>query len=215
MSSKPLNGNGKSEKSLPVPATIRVGDFPLGSPQSRAAARALLSQRTALSQDDEDALLLFESTGRLYASMQPNYSDLEATAVYRRGAQLYDRLRPPIVPVHLDQRAQRATRASLEFQLIFGREPRDGDLFCFEHLQISRGPAALKNSFVPIIEAWNRQLPELLCPLKFEGDRLFRHYRDGGWHEERDEGPESAWRYIEWKANGNNRPSPAATGFPT
>jgi len=41
------------------------------------------------------------------------------------------------------------------------------------HVQVTRGPAALKLNFGRIIEAWQRQIPDLMCPYKFEGDRLF------------------------------------------
>jgi hypothetical protein len=32
----------KSDKELPQPATVNAGDFPIGSPESRAAARAMV-----------------------------------------------------------------------------------------------------------------------------------------------------------------------------
>jgi hypothetical protein len=55
MSRKPLKGNGNSNGAI---APANLTDFPLSSPQSRAAARALFTRKNALSQDDEDALTL-------------------------------------------------------------------------------------------------------------------------------------------------------------
>ena len=60
-------------------------DFPLGSTQSRVAARALLSRRNTLSQYGEDALTLYRGAVYLNAGMNPNCMHLEATAAYRRG----------------------------------------------------------------------------------------------------------------------------------
>ena len=207
---------------------IRPGDFPLGTAQSRAAARALSSKRSTLSQDDDDALLVFQSTCHFDASMEPNCSDLKATAVYRRGEQLHDKLCSPVVPAHLDKRAQRSTRASLEFEYTFGHEPVAGDVLAFEHLKIVRGPVALKILFGPVIEAWHRRLPQLQCPYKFEGDRLFRHLRkgacspcngmaalEGGWHEAINEGPEEHWRAVEQHVTNNRWPPPNLKDIPT
>src|SRR5579863_1767538 len=70
-------------------AEISPGDYPLGSPQSRAAARALVSQRTTLSPADSDALTLY--TARNWLSTQ-ELRPLEATAAYQRGKELHLRL---------------------------------------------------------------------------------------------------------------------------
>src|SRR5262245_46502822 len=44
---KGLQMGTKSDKELPQPATVRPGDFPLGSPESRAAARAMVKAQEA------------------------------------------------------------------------------------------------------------------------------------------------------------------------
>ena len=44
----------KSDKELPQPATVNAGDFPLGSPESRAAARAM-----AKAQEAEQPIIIF------------------------------------------------------------------------------------------------------------------------------------------------------------
>jgi hypothetical protein len=67
-----------------LPATgINPASFPLGSMESRAAIRALLLRRSALSDDDLDALVLYAGAFYLDARMKPNYRELEATAAYQ------------------------------------------------------------------------------------------------------------------------------------
>ena len=211
MPRKPLNGNGDSNR---LGATgISMGGFPLGSPKSRAAARALLVSKNTLSQDDEDALLLHGCI--LGTNTEPDYTDLGVTAAYKRGKELYDSRHGPVIPAHLDKRYQRSTRASLEFEWAFGREPNAGDVLSYEHVLITRGPAALKAFYGPIIEAWHRQIPELMCPYKFESDRLFRHLRMGGWHEAIDKGPQENWFAVEQHVMGNAWRPPSSRNIPT
>src|SRR5712691_3515589 len=70
---------------------ISPADFPLGSLASRAAMRAWLDEmerrRPQLSSYDEDALVHYH-TLMLAGSMCPNWLDLEATEVWRRGKEL-------------------------------------------------------------------------------------------------------------------------------
>jgi hypothetical protein len=92
---------------------------------------------------------------------------------------------------------------------------------------VTRGPTALKLYFGRIIEAWERQIPDLICPYKFEGDRLFRHLRkgacsacngpaaiEGGWHEAIAEGPEWNWREVEKHVKGYTWPPPKLDDIP-
>jgi hypothetical protein len=44
----------KSDRELPQPATVNAGDFPLGSPESRAAARAIVK-----AQEAEEPFIIF------------------------------------------------------------------------------------------------------------------------------------------------------------
>ncbi len=212
MARKPLMGKDNSSASI---ASVNLTDFPLGSPQSRAAARALLTRKNTLCQDDEDALVLCYATVHLPSSIEPCYADLEATAAYRRGMELHKSRHGEIVPADFSKHIERSTRTSLEFEYVFGREPKNGDVLTFEHVQVVRGTDALKKIFGPLIEAWQRQIPDLICPYKFEGDRLFRHLRkgacrscngiaatEGGWHEAIDEGPEWNWREVEKELKG-------------
>jgi len=95
-----------------LPATgINPASFPLASMESRAAIRALLLGRFALSDDDLDALVLHAGAVYLDARMKPNYRELEATAAYQRGAELCRQRRGPTLPAHLDQHLERSSIA--------------------------------------------------------------------------------------------------------
>jgi hypothetical protein len=106
MSDNPLNGKGNGHE---LSATeISPADFPLGSPRSRAIARALVQQKTAkpkLSQADEDALTIYGEISclgyGLAPGLMPSPRGIKNTAVYARGEALSEMLRRPIVPSHL------------------------------------------------------------------------------------------------------------------
>jgi hypothetical protein len=70
------------------------------------------------------------------------------------------------------------------------------------------------------IEAWQRQLPQIPCPLKIEddGERLFRHLNprcNNGieWEEATDVYPEVKWRHIEWDAFHDILPDRGISGI--
>jgi len=128
-------------------------------------------------QFDEDALAIYNFMSYLNATMEPSYHDVEATAIYARGQALRDRLHGPIIPCHLDAHHKRRTRASGEFELAFGREPKEGDILRCQHVALIHSPENHAIHFGKLIEAWHRQLPQLTCPLKFEDGRLFRRLR--------------------------------------
>jgi hypothetical protein len=129
------------ENRVEVPATqLSPADFPLGSPQSRAAARALLLAKAPriapATQFDEDALAIYSAMSYLDATMAPTYHDVEPTTAYIRGQELRDAVYGPIIPAHLDEHLKRYTRASGEFELAFGREPKAGDVLRYEHVAL-------------------------------------------------------------------------------
>lgn len=64
-------------------AEINPADYPLRSPESRAAARALVSQRTALSPADSDAMTLYRA-GHWLSTQE--LRPLEATQTGRHSA---------------------------------------------------------------------------------------------------------------------------------
>ena len=125
-------------------------------------------------QFDDDALSLYNLVFYLDATMEPTYHEVEPTAIYARGQALRDKLYGPIIPCHLDDHHKRYTRASGEFELAFGREPKAGDMLRCEHVAAMHSPGNYAIHFRKMFEAWQRQLPELTCPLRFEGERLSR-----------------------------------------
>jgi hypothetical protein len=187
-----------------LPATgINPASFPLGSVESRAAIRALLLRRSALSDDDLDALVLYAGAVQLTARMTPNYRELEATAAYQRGAELYRLRRGPTVLAHLDQHLERSSPASLEFESVNGREPKAGDLLSYEDVARDQNASFLAS----FINAWNRALPGLVCPLRLQdGGLYFRTLGDGSsevWQKKTDVGPQARWRAVERDATGD------------
>jgi len=62
------------------------------------------------------------------------------------------------------------------------------------------GPEMNEIKFSPQIAAWQRQLPDLPCPLKFEDGRLFKRQRNGDWFEEVSVGWVAHWRGVECDA---------------
>jgi hypothetical protein len=214
----PLNENGIGSR---LTATgISPADFPLGSPQSRAAARALLSRRNALSQYDADALILYRGEVYLNACMSPDSHDLAATAAYSRGKELYEQRHGPPVLFHLDPHLERFTQASVQFKMAFGREPRAGDVLLFEDVQLTHSPAVNGFHFGRFIEAWRRRIPELPCPLKFEDGKVFERreprFNNGQeWEEATDYLPEWNWRWVEAEAKGMKGELPEPRNMPT
>jgi hypothetical protein len=158
----------------------RPSDFPFGSPKSRAAARALLEKRKnpLLSLYDQDALRIYNGASHLDATMAPSYPDLELTAIWARGKQLDVKKYGAVPPAHLDGHLARATYASLCFEEAFDREPIEGDVLRYKHVELVHSAKFNALRFNPLIAAWGRRLPDMICPLKFEDGRLFKRLCD-------------------------------------
>ncbi len=155
-----------------------------------------------LTQFDEDALAIYNSTLYVDATMAPSYHDIEATAAYKRGRELRNVLYGPIIPAYLDEHIKRYTRASGEFELAFGREPKAGDMLRYEEVLVMHSIENYARHLGRMIAAWQRQLPYLTCPLKFEDGRLYRRLtpeRMGGepkWEEDIRIQPDVRWLNI-------------------
>jgi hypothetical protein len=156
-----------------------------------------------LSDDDLDALILYAGAVYLDARMTPNYRELEATAAYQRGAEVYRQRRGPTLPAHLDLHLERSSLASLEFERVNGREPRAGDRLSYE--DVARDQST--EFFASSINARDRRLPGLVCPLKFKGGELyFRTLGDGSselGQQQTDAGPQARWRAVQRDGTGN------------
>jgi hypothetical protein len=143
--------------------------------------------------------------------MSPSYRELEATAAYKRGKEVHERLHGPVIPGFPPPSIGFAAPL---FKHRFMREPAPGDVlsyqdvFCCDLLR-----------YTLFIAAWHRQIPELLCPLKIESDHMFYHqdpkYNDGQEWNGPDEHTLGDWRCVEREANdGNNLPAKDAPTIP-
>ena len=164
--------------------------------------RQVASRRGPLTQFDEDALAIYNSMSYLDATMCPTYDDVEPTETYKRGKELRNTLYGPIVPAHLDEHIKRYTRASGEFELAFGREPKAGDMLRYKDVSLMHSTANYAHQFGRMIGAWQRQFPQLTCPLRFEDGRLFRRLTperrgaESKWEEDIGIQPDVRWLEI-------------------
>ena len=151
---------------------------------------------------DEDALAIYNSSSYLDVTVAPSCHDIETTAAYKRRTELRDALYGPIIPAYLDEHIKRYTRASGKFELVFGREPKAGDMLRYEHVALMHSTEHYARELGRMIEAWQRQFPQLTCPLNFEDGRLFRRLtleRRGAepkWEEDIRIQPEVRWLKI-------------------
>jgi len=143
--------------------------------KAEAVAKSLAPLQ--LSQFDEDALAIYSAMGYLDATMSPSYPEVEPTAACARGKQLRDILYGPIIPANDDEHLKRYTRTSGEFELAFGREPKPGDILTYEDVARVHSAENYSRELGRVIEAWQRRLPDLTCPLKFEEGKLFQRLR--------------------------------------
>ncbi len=142
----------------------------------------------SLSRFDEDALTIYCSQTYLEPSMSPSCNDIEPTQIYARGKALRNAIYGPIIPAYQDEHLKRYTRASGQFELAIGREPKVGDILRLQHLRRMHSTEIYARLFEKLSEAWQRRLPQLPCPLKFEDGRLFRRLRP------RKRGEEPTWK---------------------
>jgi replicative DNA helicase len=82
------------------------------------------------------------------------------------------------------------------------REKELGDILCFDYVAQMHSPENYSRHFGRLMQAWRHQLPQLICPLKFEEGRLFRRLvpnRRGEtptWEEDIRIQPEERWLSI-------------------
>jgi len=139
-----VEGNDSScsgtKPNLISPEQASPADYSLGSPKSRAIARAWADAKNPRNsedrQRDDDAILLYSMAFELNGRTHPDWSTFSATSIAARGKELRDNIYGPIVPLHEDPTYSRRTDASGEFQRCFYREPRAGDLLRWEHVRI-------------------------------------------------------------------------------
>jgi hypothetical protein len=211
MQDKPLKHNGV--RLAQVATGMSPADFPLGSLESRAIARALLDHaegmKPQLSEYEEDALTIYRFAPHLLDrhGMSPSLSDVEGTVVYQDGNELHERM---------------AAREGSEDPLTLERR-REDPFSCVDEMLEQRDieppprDAKWRKPFLLVLvyssilwnlqQAWERQLSYLAFPIKTEGEdgdaRLYLRQPSGEWREETDEdkkrrivGPEKELREL-------------------
>jgi hypothetical protein len=157
-----------------LPATHsgpRPGDYPLGSLESRAAARTMLAaQKPSSSEEHSEAFVLYWGALRLTARMSPDYHDVEELEIYKVGKKVYEAHCGKILPVHLDPAFQRGTAASFAFQSRFHREPEAGDVLHYTDVK-ARLMEDVDDMMV-FVETWDRRVANLPCPFRVEDNKL-------------------------------------------
>ena len=127
------------------------------TPESRAAARAILASRIAppsLTPEELDCILLHGAEVFLNAQMSPDYHDLENTAAYQRGRELKERYGAALT----------SKRTKADYDAIL------------EHPEAFRAYTPAEQ-MQPNIDAWQRQIPGLPCPWRIEGGKVYRRLR--------------------------------------
>ncbi len=196
----------------------KPGDYPLGSLESRAAARLILaSQEPTVSEEEADALLLYErSAFRVTAGMSPDYHDLQELEIYKLGRQVSEAIYGEIVPLHLDPGFQRGTAASFAFEKTFHKEPEAGDVLLYTDVKARHMEDV--DSMRAFVDVWNRRVANLPCPFRVEEGKLLcrmRPYHAGQepYWEEAYRTAEYDWRRIECDALGEPAGSFPSEGY--
>jgi hypothetical protein len=184
----------------------RPGNYPLGSMESRAAARAMLAaQEPSFSEEEADAFVLYKGYFLLTARMSPDYHDVEQLEIYKLGKNVYEAIYGEIVPMHLNPAAQRGTTASFAFEMRFNREPEAGDVLHLSDVKARhREDVDGMRSFVDV---WNRRVANLKCPFLVEENKLLCRMKpdrigQGPRWEEDHRTAENDWWWIECDALG-------------
>lgn len=205
------------------------GDFPLGSVESRAAARGKLMRMQEMTPFDKDCLVIKRMVPLIY-SYSPNSRDIHETDVGKRGWEICQTLNP-IVPYHLDpfqqqqSRFRRCHQAYMQFHILRRRLPVPGDALQQQEIERRWGVQVMARVVGEFRAAWLRRLPQLPCPVKFDQDRVWCRSAESNRSEEiweQDYIPQTApeiWPLIEAEAlgkessPGKNRPTLSAIVF--
>jgi hypothetical protein len=193
MNDKSINRNGIR---LAQAATgMSPADFPRGSMQSRAAARAIVdhSERSKprTSQYDQDALAIVRGDSLFLCGLELESvsREVRATAIHKRGTQLELEASDYSEPTKWDWDG--TDRVAEILQSVLQRsgvdvEFRPKEVKWHEPLVWLLAQRAMLNDFE---EAWKRQLPEMPFPVKVESDydtytfRVYYRQPSGQWKE--------------------------------
>jgi hypothetical protein len=193
MKDKSINRNGI--RLAQVATGMSPADFPLGSMQSRAAARAIVdhSERSKprTSQYDQDALAIVRGDSLFLCGLELESvsREVRATAIHKRGTQLELEASDYSEPTKWDWDG--TDRVAEILQSVLQRsgvdvEFRPKEVKWHEPLVWLLAQRAMLNDFE---EAWKRQLPEMPFPVKVESDydtytfRVYYRQPSGQWKE--------------------------------
>jgi len=98
---KPLKRSTTRDRLHATDSAPQPGDFPLGSPESRAAARARVGRMQELTPYDSDCFRICGMMACVTYQHSPNESDVKDTGVYQRGWELWSEM-DPIIPMYKD-----------------------------------------------------------------------------------------------------------------
>ncbi len=160
-------------------STPRPTDFPLGSPESRAAARAMLTSNSAMTPYDEDCYWVYEAVCHINVMVSPSWNDIVPTDAYQRGQEIDELRNGPVIPAHLDTKFNRQTSASIFFTGIHHKDPVPGDILRYEDVARILAPERLAQVLRTMQEAWKRRLPEFPFPFKVDGRTFYKRTSDG------------------------------------
>lgn len=197
MRAKALKTKDSCRRQSATDSYPQPGDFPLGSPESRAAARAGLQRRSRLSPYDLDCYALYACTVHLHAGADPDYQWMEKTDFYRRGREVSDELNGPIIPSHLDREYARRTSASIGFEAIHGRLPEPGDVLRYEEIAEFYSAERAQSLVEHLRGVWARRLADTACPFKFENGKMLVRQKDGSWELDWLEDADTHWNNVE------------------
>jgi hypothetical protein len=130
---------------------------------------------TSFSDEEADALVVYEGYLRVTARMTPDYHDLQDLQICKLGREVYVAIYGEIVPMHLNPAAQRGTAASFAFQMRFHREPLAGEVL---HLGDVKALYVEEVDGMRVFaEVWNRRVTNLPCPFRVEDDKILRRMK--------------------------------------
>lgn len=124
--------------------------------------------------------MIYSGTYWLTARMSPDYGDLEATDVYRRGRELSDE-QDEAPKVGRSERVAEILETLVGFEI---PAPLDYRNLTPEQSGAVRG--AFFAILLPAVEqAWHRRLKDLPFPVRVDGTRFLFRTRSGEWEEDK------------------------------
>lgn len=145
----------------------------MGSPESRAAARAKVGRMQELTPYDSDCFLIYSMMACVNYQHSPNCSDIQDTQVYQRGWELWSEMSPTI-PMHLDpfhkhdSRSGRCRHTFGVFHALRNKLPIAGDVLHRDEIVSVWNVETVARDIADFRAAWKWRLPQFRCPVKFE-----------------------------------------------